>query len=98
LERHAGLEELVSIRERFEFFIGCRHLLVAIAFALSALAIGDDLREETRPMVVDVRHQMLLIEAVHPGGELLRDMTVAEDLAYDRGVFLFSQGVVVAMP
>ena len=48
-------------------------------------------------MEIDVGVEVLLVEPVDLGGEALRDMVVAEDLADDSGVFRFGEGVVVAV-
>ena len=48
-------------------------------------------------MEIQVRIERLRIEAVDEAGMFLRDVTVAHELAYDRAVLAFGQGVVVGL-
>ena len=87
LKREAGLEELFSVGERFKFVIGRHHPFVAIAFALFAFGVVEGFGKEAGPVVIDIRHEVVLIEAVHLRCELLGNMAVPEDFAYDSGIF-----------
>lgn len=67
--------------------------------ALSDLSLGIDLveRKVAWPMEVDVGVEEIAAEAIHLGGEVLGDMSVAELLANDAAVLAFDQGVVVGV-
>lgn len=70
----------------------------AVAFALSTLGVGFQLREEAGLVEVDVGVEELPTEGVDPGGEALGDVGIAQVLSHDAGVFGLGQSVVVALP
>ena len=63
------------------------HVLVAVFLALFSLGIRDRFREETRPVEIDVRVEVVRAEGVDQAGAVLRDMRVAQMLAHHRAVF-----------
>ncbi len=83
MEGDAGLEKLLGFWERFEFFIWGHHSFIPITFPLPSLGISEDLREETGAVVVDVRNQMLLVEAIDLRCKLLRDVAITKNFTYD---------------
>src|SRR3546814_18636250 len=56
------------------------------------------LGEQTRPVQVQVRIQVLSAEIIDWCGKALRDMAVAEDLAYDRSILALGQGIIARAP
>ena len=98
LEKDAGVEKLLGVGERFEFFIGGHHVFVAVAFALAAFGIDEGFREVAGAVVVDVGDQVVPMKAVHEVGKALGDVAVADEFANHRGVLGLDQRVVVAMP
>lgn len=61
---------LARVRQRFKIvagrhpFIGHHHVFITVALALCFLVIDDDLREETRTMIINKRYQVFLIKAI----------------------------------
>ena len=92
-----GLEIVIGLVQGFEFVIGRHEVFIGVGFALFAFRIDDGVREETRPMVVEIRIEVLLVEAIDKQRPTLRQMGIAEDLAHDGAVFTFRQGVIVAV-
>jgi hypothetical protein len=72
---------------------------LVLGIALSDLVFSTDLVDgKTAGAVeVDVGIEVFCAEGVDLGGEALRNVGVAEDLADDRAVFGFGQSIVVAV-
>ena len=96
-EGDAGLQEVLGLWQRFEFFVGRHHVLEKVALADFPLDVGYRFGEETGAMEVDVRIEKVVAESVDLGGEALRDMAVAEVFAHDGAILGFRQAVVVTM-
>ena len=94
----SGLEEAFSKRQRLELLVGGHHQLIGIAFALTALGVGDYFGEQARSMEVDIGVQVVAAEGIDRHGKALRDVAVAQVLAHDGAVFRFGLGIVVAVP
>ena len=60
--------------EGLELFKRCFHVLIAIPFLLLSLGIGHDPGEETGPVEVHIRVQILPAEGVDLPGKDLGDM------------------------
>jgi hypothetical protein len=87
---------LTSVRQRFQLLIGRGHVLVAIALLFRG--IRDRLREESGTVEIDVQVQEVRTERVDLFGELLRDLGIAQMLAYHGAVLgLCQDGIVVPM-
>ena len=72
---------------------------LVVRVGLSDLALGIDLvdRELAGPVEVEIGIELIGIEAIDRCGVVLRDMAVAHELADDRAVLGFGQGVVVGL-
>ena len=72
--------------QRFEFLVGGHHQLVGVALALPALCVGNGFGEQTRPVEVDVRVEVLAAEGIHEAREALRDVAVAQVFAHEHAI------------
>ena len=63
----------------------------AVDAAIGAFALGG---EQTGPVMVEVRRQVLLRERIDPRRKAPRDVAVAKEPANDIGVLVLGKGVV----
>ncbi len=98
VKAYARFQVRLCIGEGFEFLIRGHQGRVGIAFSLFPGLVGDGVREQAGPVIVDVRVEVLAMEGIEQAGPALRDMGMAEELAHDMAVLAFHQGVVVAVP
>ena len=89
---------LTSVLQRFQLLIGRGHVLVAIALALLFRGIRDRLREESGTVEIDVQGQEVRTEHVDLFGELLRDLGIAQMLAYHGAVLGLCHDGIVGVP
>lgn len=98
LEGDAGLETVFGAGDPFQRLVRRGDAAARIRPLDLAPGVAALDREQAGPVIVQEGRQALPGERVHPGGEALGDVVVAEVLAHHVGVLAFDQGVVVAAP
>ena len=94
---NTGFEKGVGIGQRGQFLQGRHDQPLGVAFLYLALAINGVLGKQAGPVEVEVGVDVRGTEVVDLLRKTLRDVAVAEALAYDSAVLGLRQAVVVRM-
>ncbi len=97
-DRDVGTQVAALWAQAGEFFQRRLHQALRITFDNLTLVVGTVLGKQAGPVQVQIGIQVVPAELVDLGGKTLRNVVVAQELAYDRAVLGLDQGVVVRAP